>query len=445
MNQLREKALSIIDCLRAHGYKAYLCGGCVRDLLLGLTPKDYDIVTDAQPRDVQRLFKRTVQVGMQFGIICVVLGKDTFEVATFRQDGVYEDGRRPTCVQFCDEQEDARRRDFTINGLFLDPKNDAIIDYVGGRADLEHRRICTIGQPQERFAEDYLRMLRAIRFACQLDFTIDADTWQVICQRAASIQRISSERIRDELLKMLIGRNPAMALTLLEQSGLLQHFLPEVSRLQHEPCPRHARSLFACVVDALRQGAPFADGARAFVVLLWHVGRQEVAKETTRQAVVELCRRLKLPSQTGELVANCVAWQPAMQQVTNLRKADLKKFLRLPFVHDLLALYELHIMTGEVDAGPHQYCQNKLQELGHALRPAPLITGTDLIALGLQPGPLFKTILDFVEDQQLEDKIDNQQDAMDLVRQKFAQSLPGVAGDCSGGDARSVPTEGDKS
>jgi poly(A) polymerase len=423
MKSLRDKALFVIGVLRNHGFQAYFCGGCVRDLLLGLAPKDYDIVTDAQPQEVQKLFKRTVPVGMQFGIIRVVLGQETFEVATFRQDGSYSDGRRPTSVRFCDAQTDAQRRDFTINGLFLDPETNQINDYVGGRDDIEHKVVRTIGEPQERFAEDYLRMLRAVRFACQLGFVMEEKTWQTIRHLAPHIQKISGERVRDELLKMLTGRDPAQAIVLLEQCGLLTQILPEVARLMTITCPRHGGSLFSCAIVVLRQGTPFRDYEQPLAVLFWHIGQlvsgRANEQETSRQMVSDICRRLKLPREANEKITSCVVWHPQLSLAFQWSKAALKKFLRQPFMQDLLTLYKLHVNAGDADHVAYQYCQQKLQELASVLHPAPLIGGAELIALGLQPGPMFKTILDFVEEQQLEDRISKPEEATVLVRQKF--------------------------
>ncbi|HNZ67238.1 MAG TPA: CCA tRNA nucleotidyltransferase, partial [Planctomycetota bacterium] len=225
---LKEKAIRIVQQLRDNGYTAYFCGGCVRDSILQKTPKDYDIVTNAHTQDVQKIFHRTIPVGASFGIVRVLEGKDEFEVATFRKDGKYIDGRRPESVEFCDEKEDSMRRDFTINGLFLDPIDNKIIDYVHGQEDIQKRLLRTIGDANERFAEDHLRMMRAIRFAAQLDFTIEETTWETIVALSKNIVKISKERIREEFCNMLLSKNPARAIFLLQKSGLLHYIFPKI-------------------------------------------------------------------------------------------------------------------------------------------------------------------------------------------------------------------------
>lgn len=226
----KEKALSILKKLHKNGYNAYFCGGCVRDYLLQRSPKDYDIVTNAIPEQIQTIFKRTIPVGAQFGVMKVVFDKDIFEVATFRKDGKYKDGRRPEAINFSDEKEDALRRDFTINGLFYDPIYDRIIDYVGGREDIKRKFIRTIGIPKERFSEDYLRLMRAIRFSCQLNFSIEQETWKSICSMPELVQNVSKERIRDELMKMLISEQPAKALRMLKKAAYFSISYPNLQK-----------------------------------------------------------------------------------------------------------------------------------------------------------------------------------------------------------------------
>jgi poly(A) polymerase len=223
-------ATKLVRRLRESGFLAYFAGGCVRDALLGKPPKDIDIATEAEPDDVQRLFARTVAVGVKFGVVRVLESGFEFEVATFRSDGVYLDGRRPESVTFSSPEQDAKRRDFTINGMFYDPLTDQVVDFVGGKSDLEQRLVCAIGNPNERFAEDHLRLLRAVRFAAALEFEIEPATWQAVTQNAQQIKTVSQERIRDELVKIMADPHRVRGLDLLDSSGLLAHILLEVRR-----------------------------------------------------------------------------------------------------------------------------------------------------------------------------------------------------------------------
>jgi poly(A) polymerase len=425
MNGHEEKALSIIGILRSKGYKAYLCGGCVRDFLLGYPPKDYDIVTDAAPDDVQTLFKRTIHVGMQFGIIRVILGQDVFEVATFREDGSYTDGRRPESVHFSDEKTDALRRDFTVNGMFLDPETKQVIDYVGGEQDLRNRLIRTIGEPVDRFSEDHLRLLRAARFACQLDFAIDANTWTTMAKMAYLIKKISAERIRDEVLKMLRGPAPARAVLLLEESGLLSHILPEVAGLKDVRYPTGGKNFFDQTVSLLQHGCPFDSDEMALGALLYHIGQTvndpQHRSPTTKMLAGAIGERLRLPARATEKLVNLVIWNKEFAEVPQLGISELKRFLRLPFFQEVAQLYRIDCLSNQRDLATYEYCQQKLAELRPELYPSPLLTGNDLIRLGFEPGPIFKQILDFLEEQQLAGKINGQEEAVSLVMQIFAK------------------------
>ena len=425
MTHLEEKARSILATLNQHGYKAYFCGGSVRDLLLGQPPKDYDIVTSARPEEVRKIFPRTIAVGIQFGIVRVVLGHDNFEVATFRQDGNYQDGRRPETIRFSDEQGDALRRDFTINGLFLDPGQNKIIDYVAGEQDLHRKIVRTIGMPQDRFGEDHLRLLRAVRFACQLDFEIEAETWATICQLAPSIHRISGERIRDELLRMLTGRNPARALTLLKESGLLREILPEIARLEQIHNAGQDQNRFDHTLALLQQGTPFSTHELALSALLYHLGEALGdpwhLSPTTAERTMSICQRLKLPSKTAEVTVNLVMWSKKNRDVAQMGMADLKRFLRQPCFAGLMHLYRLDCSTGEGAIELYEYCQRQLAQLHDSLHPVPLLTGNDLIQLGFERGPIFKEILVFLEGQQLEGKLADKTAAVALVVAKFGK------------------------
>lgn len=419
---MRQKALGILEKLRQAGYKAYWCGGCVRDLLRGCPPKDYDIVTNAYPEMVRKLFPRTVEVGVQFGVIRVLIGKDNFEIATFRRDGDYQDGRRPNSVYFSDEKEDALRRDFTINGLFLDPDTSQVIDYVGGQEDLKRQLIKTIGEPKERFQEDYLRLLRAVRFACQLNFVIEEKTWATVCEMAPRIHKISQERIRDELLRMLTGNDPARAFSLLAECGLLRELLPEVEELRNIPY-NTTKTIFGSALLLLEKGKPFSGAEMAFAALFSKLAVVEndtsPNQEITSSLIHSICQRLKLPNKSTAQIIQLLLGHKQCHQVLSLSLGQLKSFLGLPYILDILELYRLQCATQNQDMSIYNYCQNKLQELGSMLNPAPLITGEHLVAAGFSPGPVFKEILKFVRDEQLEGKLSSQEEALSAVRKKF--------------------------
>lgn len=414
--ELWAKALSVVQTLHAQGYKAYFCGGCVRDHLLGNKPKDYDLVTDASPADIKRIFPRTVSVGAKFGVIQVLVGKDAFEVATFRKDGPYRDGRRPESIEFSDEREDALRRDFTINGLFWDPPAGRIIDYVAGQEDIRKKIIRTIGSPHERFGEDYLRLLRTIRFSCRLDFAIDEKTWNCVAETAPYIRKISKERVRDELLRMLTGPKPARALSLLEDSGLLKHIFPEMDEDAAVGPPERKRAVARLI--ALFDHGPFQKPDIPLALLLQYL----VSRETGQ--IADVCSRLRLPSQISQNVSDLITWGPKLAGARRLNIAELKRLLRLPFFADLSELYRIECLAGSRDLDIYDYCRRKLHEFGADINPPPLITGNDIIRLGIKPGPLFKEILNFIEDRQLEGTITNAREAISLVAEKFGPNLP---------------------
>lgn len=402
---LPEEALFIVKRLHKSGYKAYLCGGCVRDLLLQRTPKDYDIVTDAYPEAIGKLFKRTVDVGRRFGVMKVLINEKEFEVATFRRDGLYHDGRRPEKVNFSNEKEDAIRRDFTINGLFWNMNTSQIIDYVGGQKSLAKREIKTIGSPQTRFAEDYLRLMRAIRFACQLNFSIDNNTLAAIREMASRIRNISKERIRDELLKMLLSPDPAGAIETLKQTGLLREILPEIENSEYA---------LSDTIDLLRKGAIFSSLEFSLATLL---------NGLTQKQLMTICKRLRLSHKSTDRVVAIVVQQKRFAEVQSMRIAALKRFLRHQFFGDILALHHLQCVVGKRNFDTYHYCLNALNEFSTKLTPPPLITGNDLIAQGFKPGPIFKKILDVVEERQLEGEVKNTQEALSLVTKEFRQWL----------------------
>ncbi len=396
--------------LRNHGYTAYFCGGCVRDLFLQRCPKDYDIATDAQPRQIQQLFKHTIMVGAKFGVVKVLDKQECFEIATFRKDKNYSDGRRPDAVRFCNEKEDARRRDFTVNGLFLDPVSNQVIDYVGGLADLQQKIIRTIGNPQSRFSEDYLRLMRAVRFASQLDFTIEPATWNAIKSMASLITRVSAERIRDELITMLTGKNSAKALRLLDQSGILMLILPEWRVANHPEILQRTLSL-------LEIGTPISDGELALSTVFINI---KDACQLAPERFEAIGKRFCLANKSIRKISSLLSGIDRFAEVPAMTIAEFKRFLRLPNFKSLLELYRWRCLARGQDQRIYAHCRDKLQNYAsEELKPAPVINGNDLIELGIKPGPLFQEILHFIEDQQLEGNVHNRQQALALVKTEF--------------------------
>jgi tRNA nucleotidyltransferase/poly(A) polymerase len=423
----REDALFVLSRLRDANYAAYFAGGCVRDLLLGREPKDWDVATDAPPERVRALFSNTQAVGAAFGVILVRKGGSAVEVATFRADAQYVDGRHPTAVRFTTAQEDAQRRDFTINGLFLDPLKDAslegqVIDYVGGRDDLKARLIRAIGDPDARFNEDHLRMLRAVRFAARFGFAIEPTTAAAIESHAPQLTRISPERIADELRTMLTPPTRVEAYRLLDslhlRSLLFRFFPPPVS------AARIDRSVSVFNATAPGRGVAFALSLAAASLdeQLWRLSpaadpRPLFQRSGVQKVVHALRQSLKISNDESEAV------QGALEGITPLvadaypTVALLKRFLARPTSDLSRELLESLRITGTLDAGRIEQLQKQLAALEQTeFAPPPLITGDDLTAAGMPPGPAFKRILDAVYDAQLEDRITTREEAMEMAR-----------------------------
>jgi tRNA nucleotidyltransferase/poly(A) polymerase len=435
VNELREAATSVVRRLRAAGYEAVFAGGCVRDRLLGLEPSDYDVATDALPDVVQSLFEKTIPVGKQFGIIIVVVDGMTFEVATFREDGPYLDGRRPESVRFADARTDALRRDFTINAMFEDPIDGSTIDYVGGRDDLHRGVIRAVGDPRLRFAEDRLRMLRAIRFATRFGFEIDEATFSAIRSDAAHLPEVSAERIGEELVRILTEGGARRGFDLLDASGLLAVVLPEIVALKgcqqspdHHPegdvfvhtmlCLSH---LTAGCTETLGLGVLLHDVAKPATALL-RDGRWTFYGHLEQGAAMaeEICARLRRSRATAERVSFLVAQHLRHCSAKDMRAATLKRFLRQEGIDELLELTRIDGLSSNGDLGYYEFCRTALEELGEEkTRPEPLISGHDLIELGLEPGPLFSRILEAVEDSQLEGDLVSREQAIEFVRARW--------------------------
>ncbi len=426
-------ALYIVETLRAQGHQALLAGGCVRDWVMGREPVDWDVATDAVPEQVMQLFGHTVPVGVRFGIVVVILEDGPYEVARFRRDGRYLDGRRPERVEFADARADALRRDFTINGLFYDPLTQELIDYVGGQKDIEQGLVRAIGEPDQRFAEDYLRMLRAVRLAARLRFEIDPPTFAAIQEKAAQIRRISPERIRDELTRILVEGNAAQGLQLLLEAGLLEEILPEVAAMDGVPQPPqfHPEGDVWTHVKLMLEKLEGATPTLAWGTLLHDIGKPPTFEIADRirfnghdavgaEMAQGICRRLHMANGDVERICQLTAQHMRIGRARQMRPSKLKRLLRQPFFPELLELHRLDCLASHGQLDLYDFCRESLEEVDpKELRPPRLLTGRDLIAMGFAPGPLFKEILNALEDQQLEGRVGGQEEAVAFVRQRF--------------------------
>jgi len=433
----REAAEAVVRRLREAGHEAYFAGGCVRDWLIGRVPEDYDIATDAPPEKVLSLFPGSVAVGAAFGVVLVKAGGSEFEVATFRADGPSADGRRPVSVRFCSAEEDVRRRDFTVNGMLYDPIEDRVLDWVGGRRDIARKVVRTIGDARERFAEDRLRMLRAVRFASDLEYAIEQDTYEAIHASAGRITQISVERIRDELFKILTlpGPRPARGVRLLLDTGLLEAILPEVARLAgvEQPARFHPEGdVFehTCLtLEALRRRSP----ELTLAALLHDVGKPltQTFEERIRfdehdcvgaEMARGICARLRLSKGQTDRVVALVGQHMRIASARSMRPAKLKRLLADPWFEDHLELHRADCLASHAQLDVYDFLVRKREELSkEEISPAPLINGKDLIALGLQPGPLFSRILKDVRDRQLDGELNTRDDALAHVRRTYAE------------------------
>lgn len=452
-NAKYESALRIVRRLRALGHAAYFAGGCVRDLLLGVVPKDFDVATSAVPEVVLRAFPRTEAVGAHFGVVLVI---DTIaeervatEVATFRHDGAYSDGRRPDTVQFSlDPREDALRRDFTINGLLLDALafeagdrlESCVLDYVGGRGDLQARLIRAIGEPRLRLMEDKLRMLRAIRFAARMRFALERRTLDAIWEQAASIDVVSAERKRDELTRILTEGEARRGFELLDETRLLMEVLPEVKRLQgvEQPPEFHPEGdVWVHTLMLLEHLPTGASPTLAWGMLLHDVGKPatftppdprrpgdrirfnghvEVGVAVARKILT----RLRFGGEDTEQILALIKHHMRFGDVMQMKQSTLKRFLRLPKFEEHLALHKADCLSSHGNLDSYEFVRQHLEDLGEEqIRPSLLLTGDDLIAEGYQPGPGFRVMLEAAEDAQLEGRVRTREEALRLVRGMF--------------------------
>ncbi len=446
---LKDFAISITRTLRQRGFQAYLVGGCVRDLLLKREPEDYDIATSATPAQVMEVFPETYSVGAQFGVVLVPLPEDqrtpgeggapkaqAVEVATFRSDLGYSDGRRPDEVRFSlDPREDVARRDFTINGMMLDPSTSEVLDFVGGREDLEAGIIRAIGDPGRRFAEDKLRMLRAVRFAARFDYVIEPESLAAIQSMAHDVQVVSRERVRDELTKMLTEGHARRAFLLLDESGLLKEVLPEISAMKgvEQPPEFHPEGDVFVHTLLLLDNLPCpCPPTLAWGALLHDVGKPatfRVAPDRIRfddhadvgvKIAEEICERLRFSNHDAAQVLALVDNHMRFGHVRRMKESTLKKFLRLPGFEEHLALHRADSLASHGILSTYEFIRTKFAEIPpEKIRPATLVTGDDLIASGYAPGPRFREILEAVEDGQLEGRLLSRDAALEFVRREF--------------------------
>lgn len=434
----RDKAVSIITRLREKGHQAYLAGGCVRDHLLGKSPQDYDIATDAKPETIQEIFPKTMAVGSQFGVVLVIVDGEPFEVATFRHDGPYLDGRRPSHVRFASLEEDIARRDFTINGMMYDPIADRVIDLVGGREDLSRCTVRAIGDPRARFQEDRLRMVRAVRFAASLGFTIEEETFRAIEEQASSIAQISWERIGEEITRILTEGGARRGFELLDATGLLKILFPEIEAMkgvEQSPDYHPEGDVYIHTLLVLEQISNFKSHpseSLAYGCLLHDIAKPVCAQreggrvtfyghsEKGAEMAVEILKRLKRSRAVWERVAYLVKNHLRHTQAPKMRLSTLKRFLGEEGIEELLELTRIDALAANGDLQYYQFCKQKLAELkAEEIHPEPLLRGKELIDMGFAPGPLFQKILRGVEEAQLEGEIQTKEQAVQWVRQKY--------------------------
>lgn len=432
--RLKNTAHEIARRLSGAGHTAYFAGGCVRDALLGKTPKDYDIATSATPDEVLSLFPKSDPVGAHFGVILVRVNGLPFEVATFRHDGSYTDGRHPESVTFSTPEEDAQRRDFTVNGLFQDPASGGIIDYVGGQEDLRKKVLRAIGSPKKRFREDALRLLRAVRFATCLGFRIDAATWEAVCGNTDLLVKISTERIRDEFSRILLAPQRPHGLDLLVESGLMRHIVPEVYDLigcEQPPQWHPEGDVYTHTRIMLDMLGDDPSLELALGVLLHDIGKPATFSCDPAEGRIRfnghdrvgagmaetILRRLKYANKTTEAVCAMVANHMNFMNVQQMRTAKVKRFMSRPTFEDEMELHRVDCASSNGFTENYDFLRAKQDEFAaEPLIPEPLVTGRDLIDLGQEPGPAFREILQAVQTEQLEGRLSSRDEALDFVR-----------------------------
>ena len=427
-------AFKIAETLRDHGHTAYFAGGSIRDFLRGETPRDYDIGTTATPEAVELLFPKTLAIGKQFGVILVVLEGKSFEVATFRREGPYRDGRHPSEVAFTSPEEDARRRDFTVNGLFFDPFSKKVIDYVEGREDISRRLIRAIGDPEARFEEDKLRLLRAVRFAANLNYEIEKKTWEAVRRLVSKINVVSAERIRDELIKIFTRPGAGRGLELLSASGLLKEVLPEIEAMKgvEQPPEFHPEGDVFVHTRMLLEKLENPSPVLAFAALLHDVGKPPTFQiregrirfyEHSRvgaEMSEKILRRLRFSNDEIEAVKTCVDNHMKFANVQEMREGKLKRFMSAPTFPTELELHRIDCQSCHGLLDNYYFLQRKAEEFKkEELRPRPLLNGNDLQALGMKPGPAMKPFLEEAYELQLENRFETKEGALSWARKRL--------------------------
>jgi poly(A) polymerase len=432
----RSAAQAVVARLRGAGHEAWFVGGCVRDELLGRTPPDYDVATSARPETVMTLFDRTVPVGAQFGVVIALVEDIPVEVATFRSDDAYVDGRRPTGVTFTTAREDAERRDFTMNGLFMDPFTGEILDFVGGRADLGARVIRAIGDPRARFREDKLRLLRAVRFATTVPAEVDPATWDAVREMAPEITAVSWERIRVEITKILVSGRAAHGFRMLRAAGLLAPILPEIEAMAgvEQPPEFHPEGdvlvhtwLALEHFDAL----PERPAELGLAVLLHDVGKPRTFERLDRirfnghdrvgaEMTRDILGRMRYPNAVIDEVEELVARHMSFVQIRETREAKVRRFLGSPLAERHLALHRVDCLAAHGKLDTYRWCLDKRREFAEEPpKPPRLLSGDDLIALGYRKGPAIGKLLAAVDDERLEGRLTTREDALRWLASEF--------------------------
>jgi poly(A) polymerase len=427
----------IVARLQSAGFAAFWVGGCVRDFLLGRAPDDFDIATDAKPEQVEKLFRKTIPVGKKFGVMIVVEGGHQFQVATFRAEADYQDGRRPEKIIFANAEADALRRDFTVNGLFYDPLTKKIHDWVGGEKDLCAKIIRTIGKPEERFGEDHLRLLRAVRFAAQLNFAIEPKTFAAVKKLAPKIKLISAERIRDELLKLFSAPHAARGLVLLRESGLLEHILPELAatiECEQSPDFHPEGNVFNHIWLMLEKMLAGAHESLPWAVILHDIAKPVTAEKDSSTGKIHfyghekigadmaraILNRLRFPKKQIDEIVACVLHHMQFKDVKQMRKSTLRRLLLRETFPLELELHKLDCLGSNGNLENYNFLVAQVEELKKkpAIRP-PLLTGKDLIALGMKPGKELGAMLHEIREKQLQDELKTPRQAKAWVKKRI--------------------------
>tara|TARA_B100000242_G_scaffold132389_1_gene93923 strand:+ start:1651 stop:3003 length:1353 start_codon:yes stop_codon:yes gene_type:complete len=424
-------AVKIIEILSDAGFESYIVGGAVRDLLIEKNPKEYDICTSATPNEINKIFKNSKLVGQSFGVSIVLQDKYAFEIATFREDFDYLDGRHPDKVKYTKNVEhDVKRRDFTVNGLLFDPIANKIIDYCDGLLDLKNKIIRTIGDPFERFSEDYLRILRAIRFSNQLNFEIEKKTSIAMDELSHKVVNISIERVRDEISKILLSLSPAKGIRLLDKYHILNTFIPEILEMKNiqQPPDFHPEGdvfVHTCLVlDKLSESTSENSIEVVYGALFHDIGKPDTYDKTDRirfnrheyvgaNKAEKICKRLKFSNKQTELIVSLVKEHMKFGNIKNMKKSTFKKFVSMENFNDHLKLHKADCLGSHGDLSLYDFTLQKLDQLNNEpILPKPLLNGNDLIDLGIKPGPIYKSILSKIFDDQLEGNIKSRDEAL---------------------------------